>query len=180
MKVKSGEAKGSTPTAGDGFKFVGWYLDEACTQVANSTWVDANNKLVPQKNADGKNVGTTYYAKFEYDVADLVIEKKIDGTLYDENDVFIFTVTGAGINQKVVVKANTTVTIKGLKVGETYTITEDTSWSWRYTPDSVSKSIVLEPNSNNVTFTNSLTKDKWLSDDAYAKNIFGKDGLVRK
>lgn len=175
LKVTTGEVKGSTPTPAGGFKFVGWYKDAACTQPVNAAWVAAN-KLTPQKTKDlGNNVmgyeAATYYAKFEYDVADLTITKKGWDTI-DEKQSFIFTVTGPdGFNAKVVIQGNGSVTIKGLKVG-TYTVTEDTDWSWRYTPQGGdSQKITLsatEPNT--VTFTNKRSNGKWLGGDAYECN----------
>ena len=177
LKVTTGVVKGSTPTAADGFKFVGWYEDEACTQPVNAVWVAAN-KLTPGKT---KNYGTaekpvmgyeaaTYYAKFEYDVADLTITKSGAEDI-DENQSFIFTVTGPNdFSAKVVVQGNGSVTIKGLKVG-TYTVTEDTDWSWRYTPQNRTQSIELNPAvTNTVTFVNTRSKGKWLGGDAYECN----------
>lgn len=184
LKVTTGEVKGSTPTATDGFKFVGWYKDKDCTQLVDTAWV-ADSKLTPVKT---KNYGTaeapvmgyeaaTYYAKFEYDVADLTITKQ-GWEEIDENQSFIFDVTGPGITgtMKVVIKGNkSSVTIKGLKVG-TYTVTEVTSWSWRYEPAnnaSAQQKITLDPTGKNeVTFKNTRTKDKWLGGDAYSKNEF--------
>lgn len=177
LKVTTGEVKGSTPTAADGFKFVGWYEDEACTRPVNAAWVAAN-KLTPGKT---KNYGTaekpvmgyeaaTYYAKFEYDVADLTITKSGAEDI-DENQSFIFTVTGPdGFNAKVVIQGNGSVTIKGLKVG-TYTVTEDTDWSWRYAPQNRTQSITLNPAvTNTVTFVNTRSNGKWLGGDAYKRN----------
>ena len=175
VKVKSGTAQGSTPTAGDGFKFVGWYVDEACTQPANATWVDDSNKLTPQKDKDGKNVAKTYYAKFEYDITSLTIQKYFtDNKQHDPNEQYIFHVTGEGFNGTVVVPANGSITINGLKVGAQYTITEDTSWSWRYKTSSnpTNGSITLTAESNIVVFTNTLKDDHWLTGDAYADNNF--------
>ena len=184
LKVTTGEVKGSKPTAAEGFKFVGWYKDKDCTQPVDADWV-ANSKLTPVKT---KNYGTaeapvmgyeaaTYYAKFEYDVADLTITKQ-GWEEIDENQSFIFDVTGPGITgtMKVVIKGNkSSVTIKGLKVG-TYTVTEVTSWSWRYEPAnnaSAQQKITLDPTGKNeVTFKNTRTKDKWLGGDAYSKNEF--------
>ncbi len=178
LKVTTGEVKGSAPTAADGFKFVGWYKDEACTQPVDAAWV-ADSKLTPGKT---RNYGTveapvmgyaaaTYYAKFEYDVADLTITKSGAEDI-DENQSFIFTVTGPNnFSAKVVIQGNGSVTIKGLKIGE-YTVTEDTGWSWRYTPQGNEKKITLsatEPNT--VTFTNKRSKGKWLGGDAYNHNI---------
>ena len=175
LRVITGEVKGSTPTANPGFKFVGWYKDEACTQPVNESWVVAN-KLTPQKTKDlGNSVmgyeAATYYAKFEYDVADLTITKSGAEDI-DENQSFIFTVTGPNnFSAKVVIQGNGSVTIKGLKIGE-YTVTEDIGWSWRYTPQENRKTITLsatEPNT--VTFTNKRSKGKWLGGDAYKRNI---------
>ena len=177
LKVTTGVVKGSMPTAADGFKFVGWYKDEACTRPVDGSWGDAANKLTPKKTKDlGNNVmgyeAATYYAKFEYDVADLTITKSGAKDI-DENQSFIFTVTGPNnFSAKVVIQGNGSVTIKGLKVG-TYTVTEDTGWSWRYTPqDSGSQKITLSATeaNNTVTFTNKRSKDKWLGGDAYKLN----------
>lgn len=180
LKVTTGEVKGSAPTAADGFKFVGWYKDEDCTQPVDADWVK-DSKLTPDKT---KNYGTaekpvmgyeaaTYYAKFEYDVADLTITKQgWEGI--DEGQSFIFDVTGPnGYSKRVVVNGNGSVIIKGLKIG-TYTVTEVTNWSWRYAADSSSQSIELKPAvTNAVTFVNTRSNHKWLGGDAYSKNIFG-------
>lgn len=183
LKVTTGEVKGSTPTAAEGFKFVGWYKDEDCTQPVDADWV-ADSKLTPGKT---KNYGTdavpvmgyeaaTYYAKFEYDVADLTITKQ-GWEEIDEGQSFIFNVTSPnGYSKRVVINGNGSVTIKGLKIG-TYTVTEVTNWSWRYTADSSSQSIELKPaqtNANAVTFTNIRNNGKWLGGDAYSKNVFAK------
>lgn len=180
LKVTTGEVKGSAPTAAEGFKFVGWYKDEDCTQPVDADWVK-DSKLTPDKT---KNYGTaekpvmgyeaaTYYAKFEYDVADLTITKQGCENI-DENQSFLFDVTGPnGYSKRVVINGNGSVTIKGLKIG-TYTVTEVTNWSWRYTADSSSQSIELKPAmSNTVNFTNTRSNHKWLGGDAYSQNIFG-------
>ena len=184
LNVRTGTPGGSTPTASAGFKFVGWFKDEACTETGKveASWIGADNKLTPGKT---KNYGTeettamgyeaaTYYAKFEADVANLTITKQgyeeIDG-----KQSFIFTVTGPeGFSKKIVIQGNRTVVLTGLKIGE-YTVTEDTSWSWRYTPESGSVSITLKPGETNaVTYVNERTNDKWLGDDSYVKNVFTK------
>ncbi len=179
LKVTTGEVKGSAPTAAEGFKFVGWYKDEECTQPVDAAWV-AESKLTPKKTKDlGNNVkgyeAATYYAKFEYDVADLTITKQ-GWEEIDEGQSFIFDVTGPnGYSKRVVINGNCSVTIKGLKIG-TYTITEVTDWSWRYTADNDSQDITLQPaQTNAVTFKNTRSKGKWLGGDAYRKNDFAKD-----
>lgn len=179
LKVINGEVKGSLPTAVAGFKFAGWYKDEECNDAVDKEWV-TDNKLTPDKT---KNYGTaeepvmgyeaaTYYAKFEYDVADLTIIKQgCEGI--DENQSFIFDVTGPDYSTRVAINGNGSVTISGLKIGE-YTVSEVTGWSWRYMPSGNGQTITLQPTGENVvTFVNGRTGLKWLGGDAYNQNIFG-------
>lgn len=183
LKVITGEPKGSTPTAATGFEFVGWYKDEACTQLVDANWV-TDNKLTPDKS---KNYGTeaapvmgyeaaTYYAKFDYAITDLTIIKTYNNML-DDNQSAVFTVTGDGTSIDVVIHGNGRVVIKGLKVGTTYTVTEKT-WTWRYTtaltsPTSGSIQLVVGEGNNTITFTNTLTKNKWLTGGAWCDNVWG-------
>ena len=182
LKVTTGTVKGAVPTAAEGFKFVGWYTDEACTQPVIATWV-LNNKITPEKT---KNYGTeenpamgyeaaTYYAKFEYDLADLIISKTGCEDI-DENQSFLFKVEGEGFSTTVAIKGNTSVKITGLKVG-TYTVTEITNWSWRYTNKDYVKSADITPTKPDDVYTfnfaNTRSITKWLGGDAYSKNIFG-------
>lgn len=169
VKIKTGTAAGSTPTAGDGFKFAGWYKDEACTEpVTGANWI-VGNVIKPQKE-NGMNIATTYYAKFEYDVADLTITKE-GCSAADQDQAFIFTIVGPDkYSNQVVIKGNGSVTIKGLKIGE-YTIHEKSDWSWRYRCEN--QTVTLQPGvTNNVTMTNSRGSDKWLDDNASVDNRF--------
>ena len=93
----------------------------------------------------------------------------------DENQSFLFDVTGPnGFHKRVVINGNGSVTIKGLKIGSTYTVTEVTGWSWRYTPNSEPKLITLKATGENnvVTFKNTRSSIKWLNGNAYSKNEF--------
>lgn len=179
LKVTTGEVKGSTPTANPGFKFVGWFTSADCMFPVESVMTGAvnleTNKVTPQKSIPLDNgvmgyAAATYYAKFEPDVADLTITKSGAEDI-DENQSFIFTVTGPNdFSAKVVIQGNRSVTIKGLKVG-TYTVTEDTDWSWRYAPQNRTQSITLNPAvTNTVTFVNTRSNGKWLGGDAYKRN----------
>ena len=179
LKVTTGTVNGSTPTAAEDFKFVGWFKDEACTQAVDESWVESG-KITPAKT---RNIGTaeapvmayeaaTYYAKFEWDVADLTIVKTGCEDI-DENQSFIFEVTGPnGFSTRVVIKGNGSVTIKGLKVGS-YTVKELTAWSWRYVPAIGSQTIDVKPTMSNVVFSNSRANQKWLGGDAYVPNELG-------
>lgn len=181
LKVLSDDAEGSTATAKDRYRFVGWYSDPGCTNLLST---DA--KYVPAKEKDAqdnieRNVAKTYYAKFEYDVADLTITKT--GTeAIDENQAFIFRIQGTDsrtkdVDMKVVIKGNGSVTVKDLLIGG-YTVTEETGWSWRYTPDEKSKTINLTAGGTTVPFSNrrgtGTNNWKWLNGAAYEENKFEK------
>ena len=179
VKVIDGTPEGSTPTASAGFKFVGWYKDKDCTQPVDAAWIK-NNKLTPQKTANlGNDVkgyeAATYYAKFEYDLADLIISKTGCEDI-DENQSFLFKVEGEGFSTTVAIKGNTSVKITELKVG-TYTVTEITDWSWRYTNKDYVKSADITPTKPDDVYTfnfaNTRSITKWLGGDAYSKNVFG-------
>ena len=180
LKVMTGTPKGSTPTANPGFKFVGWFMDENCVMDVDGKIPNAvdpeTNKLTPQKRTNGYHYEWTYYAKFEYDVADLTISKSGCAAI-DENQSFIFTITGEDLpadGLKVVIHGNGQVKVTGLKVGITYTVTEDTGWSWRYTPEKNAKSKVItlmaDATKNKLEFINVRTAILWLNGCSYKDN----------
>ena len=130
---------------------------------------------------------------------DLTIIKSItrnESKLYGSQD-FVFNVecVDKNIDIDVVVnvpddKTQGSVTIKGLPVG-TYTVTENTGWSWRYKLQGVvkadgatgtldyeigSSSATYTPSGTNhqIIFTNNWVQAKWLSFTDSVKNIFGK------
>ena len=114
---------------------------------------------------------------------DLTI-KKTGTQPIDENQSFVFKVTKDGdstFSMDVVIQGNSSVTIKGLRPG-TYTVTEETGWSWRYTPKG-DESQTVNPAAENVqkdtngavlvTFDNDRKNDKWLNGGAWCKNLWG-------
>ena len=160
----TGEAQGSTATPNPSYKFVGWYDNAECTGEPIGT----EATFVPQK-VDGVYAEATYYAKFELDVFDLTITKA--GENIDPNQIFVFRVVSADgtTDMEVTVKGTGSVKIKGLPLGTTYTVTEDTGWTWQYTPDNASQTI--EPNGDSaVTFTNTYSKPNWLTSFAEVIN----------
>ncbi len=171
VKISNGIANGSTATAKDGHKFVGWYMEKVCT-----TLLSTDAHFVPTKNDGEKWDATIYYAKFEPDKASLTISKS-GAEEIDENQTFIFSVTGvdektSGIDLQVVIKGNESVTINDLPIGE-YKVTEETGWSWRYTPSENNKTLVLNPSEKNeIPFVNDRTKKNWLNGAAYRENLF--------
>lgn len=186
LKVTTGEVKGSKPAAANGFKFVGWYKDEACTVAVNESWV-VNTKLTPGKT---KNYGTaeksvmgyegaTYYAKFEYDTFDLTIKKEgLNKNTYGKSEDVesaIFTVSGGNLTWTVVCDEgnNYSVTLTGLKCGTEYTVTEQNGWTWRYNGTNSEKFTHSGDPEKVLTFTNTLSNPCWLGGDNFKTNVFG-------
>ncbi len=183
LKVLNGTAKGSTPTPNAGYKFVGWFEDAACTKAVNQTWVGTGSKLTPQK-VNGVHKEATYYAKFERDVFDLTIKKKAaSDSNIDPNQTFVFRVKGEGVNMQVVITGANEQVIKNLPVGE-YTITEDTSWSWKYTPvDGATqelKSDSIHDGAATVTFENKNNGTNWLTSLAQVINTWAGGNAHKK
>lgn len=123
---------------------------------------------------DGSGTGScTVKNSYRMVLTTLTIRKEGWETI-DENQSFLFDVTGPdGYSKRVVINGNGSVTIKGLKIGSTYTVTEVTGWSWRYTPNSEPKLITLKATGeNSVKFANTRSSTKWLDGNAYCKNEF--------
>ena len=175
VKAKTGTASGSTPTAKPRYRFIGWYTDEECTTPVNSSWVDSNNHIDPQK-ADEVYVSTTYYAKFVENLGDLTIKKNGCSDI-DENQTFLFRLKGLdeGVNDHidmvVTIHGNDSVTIKDLFVGN-YSVTELTDWSFRYKPDAVTKNVNVTTTGLELTFNNNRSLLWWLDGSNYKVNLF--------
>ena len=184
VKISSGMAIGSVATLiSNLYSFVGWYSDVACTNLLSNTAV-----YVPTKTADALWIdGTTYYAKFEYNLTSLTIDKTFpSGADYsiDENQSFLFDVVEVdengkavsnGVDLTVAIHGDGDVTIDGLTVGHHYKITEKTNWSWRYTPSSsfsITVTLTADAAENKVTFTNKRSNKYWLSGDSRCENQF--------
>ena len=120
----------------------------------------------------------------------LTVEKAIaEGKLQDPYQSFIFKVHYQGIpdgegtilpsaDYNVLIVGAGSRTIVGLPVGS-YTVSEDTKWSWRYTLDeSTDNTAVLSAKNSTatVTMTNELNNEFWLSDEAVATNVFDSNG----
>ncbi len=107
----------------------------------------------------------------------------------DENQTFLFRVVGKGVDVTVTVHVNSFVTIDGLTIGEQYTVTEITEWSWRYSAQaftttldagnyeaSATGGIIVtlsaEEAKNSVTCTNTRTVPYWLDGDNFCVNVF--------
>ena len=89
---------------------------------------------------------------------------KKSGADVDQSQVFIFEITGNNLSMIVSVVGTDSITIYELPDG-TYTVTEITSWSWRYTPADASMDTTISGTNVNpiLTFSNTLTNNDWLS-----------------
>lgn len=185
VKVNNGNAQGSDATPNSGYRFVGWFLDEACTKAVEASWITSGNHLTPQK-IDSAYQAATYYAKFEPDTTSLTISKTGHYDI-DENQTFLFQITGENVDLIVTVHGNGSATVNGLKVGSEYRVTELTDWSWRYefsawvftSEDTDSRSgkennasVTLGSSGNQIIFTNTRSENKWLDGDNWLDNLF--------
>ena len=118
---------------------------------------------------DTRNVRTFYYQKA---TADLTIRKTVVGAV-DSGQSFVFCVTAAdGSQQRVVIEGSGEVTLHDLPFG-TYTVTEETAWSWRYTPAQAELRVSVTAGGENLaSFTNTRTNGRWLSGSAAAVNLW--------
>lgn len=115
-------------------------------------------------------------------VFDLTIVKAAvdDSTKIDENQTFVFYVKGNnnGVDMQVVITGAGQKTIKNLPVGN-YTITEDTGWSWKYTPKNNNLSVTdedIRDGTATVTFENENKGTNWLTSLAEAINKWSTKG----
>lgn len=92
----------------------------------------------------------------------------------DKDQVFLFRVTGEGLDVTVSVQGNGSTSIFGLRSGKTYTVTELTDWSWRYGSIPATQTITPDENGAQVTFGHSRTAKQWL-DGNCIWDIFKKE-----
>ena len=113
-------------------------------------------------------------------VFDLTIQKTAKaGTTIDPNQTFVFKVThnDSGKTMEIVITGAGQKTVKGLPMGS-YTITEDTGWSWQYRPTADTQTITVSETSRTVTFENDKAPTNWLTSLAKALNVWSSDGTT--
>ena len=103
----------------------------------------------------------------------------------DNNQTFLFRITGEEVDLTVTVHGSGSVTVSGLKPGKDYTVTEITDWAWRYGFESVSTelehtnvsnvvkvTLKTAQSDNQITFNNTRAKNQWLDGNSYRVNNF--------
>ena len=115
-------------------------------------------------------------------VFNLTIEKKAaNGSKIDSNQTFVFRIQGKDndLDMQIVITGTGSKTVTGLPVGD-YTVTEDTSWSWKYEPAGGAtqelKSDSIQNGTAAVTFENKNKGTNWLTTLAEALNKWSVDG----
>lgn len=128
--------------------------------------------------------GCDYQFYVHIKVFDLTIVKAAadDSKPIDKDQTFVFKVTNTntGKTMEVVITGDGQQTIKSLPMGS-YTITEDTGWSWKYTPKNNNLSVTekeIHDGVATVTFENENNGTNWLTSLAKALNKWTKDGTT--
>ena len=170
-------------------------LDPPCTW--NPDWTTHNGKATKTDSQDSDSI-PEFLIHVKNIVADLTITKTgLDKYAYnDVNDnnekidreCAIIIVKAIGKNgeeetYRLALSNGQSVTIKDLKVGTDYTITEENGWTWRYSDQStIPGKIVANPdnetNKNNVSITNDANNPYWLGGDNYKVNKFGTNNAA--
>lgn len=97
----------------------------------------------------------------------------------DENQTFLFHVKGSpkdpntkDVDLTVTIHGNGKTTVTDLPVGD-YIITEESGWSWRYTPrNGGERTVTVGVGGLTVQYQNSRTQTQWLDGDNYSVNHF--------
>ena len=100
----------------------------------------------------------------------------------ETGEPYVFTVKKDGVEYtELTIVGNGSVTIYALPIG-TYTIEEDTGWSWRYTVVYIGNgSLSKESDSGELVCKNNLSNHYWLNGfSSVVKNIFTKQEGVAK
>ena len=157
---------GSEGSAKSGYRFDGWYMDEACTVPVGDNGTVTDNKLVPTTlKLDAMPKVNVFYAKFVPVLGSMTIERK-NGTTDEGNGdrVFVYSITAADdpdFKMFVSIKGTGSVTIKDMVCRE-YTVEQQNDWSWRYN-DTSQKMTVSEGTTSTVTFGSAPVQNKWLN-----------------
>ena len=137
------------------FTFNGWYTFE------DDDWVKPDT--MPAGNI-------SVYGLFERQVASLTISK--GGMQAGENAIFVIKGEGIEGGLRVKVPNGGSVTVNGLCVGATYTVTEE-SWSYKYGTQSFSVDVTEEGKVYEGPVQNTLDGDHpWLSGETSKRNVF--------
>ena len=131
----------------------------------------------PDTCSDPNDLNPAYQFRIHLNNFDLTVTKVVSGDTYDADDNFLFTLyQGDDVYATFTLQAGKSVTFKNLQAGHEYRVVEsvgEDSWSWRYTCDDADQEVTdIQNGTARLTFTNTLSEDQWLSDEARAENDF--------
>ena len=153
--------------------------DTATTKISDAvTFVHTADTVFPGCSFDS----TKGQFIVHINVFDLTIQKTAKaGTTIDPNQTFVFKVKNNdnGKTMEIVITGAGQKTVKGLPMGS-YTITEDTGWSWQYHPTEATQTITVSETSKTVTFENEKTPTNWLTSLADVINTWISGNAAQK
>lgn len=172
---------------------VGTYTVLAGNSSGTWTWSDAasGGTVAPEQTTTYKvtctvsptQVGTQQAVSSEpvpftitVNTCSLTISKKVTGQNNGQSFVFTVKDTNGNVITTVAVKGGASKTITGLPIG-TYTVTEDTQWSWQYdltSENGVKKELKANAAEDHATaeFTNAYKGTNWLTSLAQVINTW--------
>lgn len=147
-------------TGNGSYSFIGWFADSA------------GNKPLDKQMTVTEN--TTIYG----------IWKKSGTITFKVENGFsqpcLFHVEGPNLSVNLYVIAERPVTLDGLVVGGTYTITVLSGWAWRYEYDNQVTTITVGENNLEYTLSHKIIKTKWLDKDVYNSFLFNPNEEVEQ
>lgn len=153
--------------------------DTATTKISDAvTFVHTADTVFPGCSFDS----TKGQFIVHINVFDLTIQKTAKaGTTIDPNQTFVFKVKNNdnGKTMEIVITGAGQKTVKSLPMGS-YTITEDTGWSWQYRPTADTQTITVSETSKTVTFENEKTPTNWLTSIADVINTWISGSAAQK
>jgi hypothetical protein len=168
-----GETKinGSEVRPNEGYRFDGWFSDEACTVKVgeNVQFTPTKSTLLPQPDIN------IYYAKLTPQYGSITINRNNTEDEGNGEQVFVYRVTNNNTDDtvEVTVKGSDSTTITNLLYGR-YTVEQLNDWSWRYADSS--QNITLKSDTAEVDFNKTASEKFWLSGNSdIVKNQKGAD-----
>ncbi|MGN0538208.1 MAG: hypothetical protein ACI4M3_09560, partial [Acutalibacteraceae bacterium] len=158
--IRLGQAYDVQAEVFDNTTFVGSYGDM-------QAWTSSETVTVtPSKEVPNQ---TVYFA-YTLQNGTLTIQKSGD-LLPDETALFVITDKNGNISYETI-QGSGSKTLKGLTLGEEYTVTEMTDWSWKYELESDNPQQIRITSGKNIVAFENKGGSSYLTDESFASNVF--------